>query len=574
MIPQQLLDATNEFAKNLEWSRRLPIYEIHKWWARRYSGIVRLFLIYSYLDIDELSKVSDYKKFVHNLYFNPPKIDRKSLLDPFCGGGTIILEASKLGFDSYGIEINKLAYLILDSYKELYHLSLYNLKNEVIKFVDEINKKFWTTRCKYGHEAIIIHTFLGWKDKEGKLQIKYNKITDLNNGKSLYYCEKCDILFEDKPDLDQCPYCGNYFNKNFNGPNDYKEIYPYAIEYYCPICKKREIKKADKEDIRNFFHIENLKISRVEIPVLNETIRLVKKGFKYFDELLTPRQKITFFEFLNKFKGTPYEKISKLMVSDSLRSCSLLAYYSTKYKKVTPAFVIKSYWLPVQPVELNPVSYINDGIIRPLGRGNLISSFNKISKVINNNDSYSNNYKIYFGAAQDILNKINKKFDIIFTDPPYADFQYYSDLSIFNLSILGELDEKYLGYLLNKEVVLRDRNDFSSYYSKLSQVFGLIKNHLTKKGKLLLTFHHSDMNLILDFLKTFKMLKFNLDAIYPVFGESSGKLMKRKLYIDLLFIFSLEKKETYYVPTNVYITEEDKKLINFIEKIERWYNEF
>ena len=42
-IPQELLDATNEFAKNLEWSRRLPIYEIHKWWARRYSGIVRLF---------------------------------------------------------------------------------------------------------------------------------------------------------------------------------------------------------------------------------------------------------------------------------------------------------------------------------------------------------------------------------------------------------------------------------------------------------------------------------------------------------------------------------------------------
>jgi len=573
-IPQELLDATNEFAKNLEWSRRLPIYEIHKWWARRYSGIVRLFLVYSYLDHNKLNGVKDFNKFVSKLYWDPPKINGKTLLDPFCGGGTIILEASKLGFDAYGIEINKLAYLILTSYKELNKLNIHKLKEEIVDFAEKINKELWRTKCKKGHDAIIIHTFLAWKDKKGNLQIRNSKIKDLDKYKSVYYCEKCERVFEEKSDINYCPFCDNDLYKQHDGQKEYYELHPYALEYYCPICSMREIKKVDKQDVENFFnHNFKVKFQTVtKIPTLNETNRLIKNGIKYFDELLTSRQKITFYEFLKRFKGTPYEKISKLMVSDSLRSCSLLAYYSPKYKKVIPGFVIKSYWLPIQPVELNPVSFINKDLLKPLGRGNLISSYRKLSKAFHDN-KYTNNYIIYFGAAQDVLKKLKRKFDIVFTDPPYADYQYYSDLSLFNLSILGELDKEYIDYLLNKEIVLRKRNESKSYISRLLEVFALIEKRLASNGKLIITFHHSDMNIIREFVTIFKQLKLNLDAVYPVFGESSGKLSKRKLYLDLLFVFSKNKRETHFVPTAIYLTKEDERLIRFIDRIVEDYND-
>jgi len=260
------------------------------------------------------------------------------------------------------------------------------------------------------------------------------------------------------------------------------------------------------------------------------------------------------------------------MVSDSLRSCSLLAYYSPKYKKVIPGFVIKSYWLPIQPVELNPVSFINKDLLKPLGRGNLISSYRKLSNAFQDN-KHTNNYIIYFGAAQDVLKKMKRKFDIVFTDPPYADYQYYSDLSLFNLSILGELDKEYMDYLLDKEIVLRKRNESESYISRLLEVFALIEKRLAPNGKLIITFHHSDMNIIREFVTIFKQLKLNLDAVYPVFGESSGKLSKRKLYLDLLFVFSKNKRETHFVPTAIYLTKEDEKLIRFIDRIVEDYND-
>lgn len=576
-IPQELLDATNEFAKNLEWSRRLPIYEIHKWWARRYSGIVRLILIYSYLDHNKLNGIKNFNKFVSKLYWDPPKINGKTLLDPFCGGGTIILEASKLGFESYGIEINKLAHLILTSYKELSKLNIHKLKENIINFAEKINRELWRTKCKKGHEAVIIHTFLAWKNIEGELQIKSNKIKDLNEDKSVYYCEKCEQVFEERSDISCCPFCGNDLRNQHNGRNEYCELHPYALEYYCPVCGVRKIKKVDKEDIENFFNSSfkttNAGIQSVtKIPSLTETNRLIKNGIKYFDELLTPRQKITFYEFLKNFKDTSYEKISKLMVSDSLRSCSLLAYYSPKYKKVIPGFVIKSYWLPIQPVELNPISFIENGLLKPLGRGNLISSYNKIFKAFKNDYEYVNNYKIYLGGSQDILKNLEKKFDIVFTDPPYADYQYYSDLSLFNLSFLQELNQEYMDYLLDKEIVLREKGDLKSYVSELLKVFALIEKSLSANGKLIITFHHPDIKVVKEFVSIFKQLQLNLDAVYPVFGESSGKLSKRKLYLDLLFVFSKNKKKTHFVPTAIYLTKEDEKLIQFIDKIVEDYN--
>lgn len=573
-IPQELLDATNEFAKNLEWSRRLPIYEIHKWWARRYSGIVRLFLIYSYLDYNKLNGVKDFNKFVSNLYWDPPKVDGKTLLDPFCGGGTIILEASKLGFESYGIEINKLAYLILDSYKKLNKLDLHKLKREIINFAEEINKGLWRTQCKKGHDAVIIHTFLAWKDKKGNLQIRTNKIKDLDGDKSVYYCEKCDQIFEEKSGISCCPFCCNDLYKQHNRQKEYCELHPYALEYYCPVCGVREIKKVDKLDVENFFnHNFKIKIQALtKIPPLNETNRLIKNGIRYFDELLTPRQRITFYEFLKRFRKTPYEKISKLMVSESLRSCSLLAYYSPKYKKVIPGFVIKSYWLPIQPVELNPVSFIDNGFLKPLGRGNLISSYKKIFKALKNDYGYVNNYKVYLGASQDILKKLRKKFDIVFTDPPYADYQYYSDLSLFNLSFLQELNKEYMDYLLDKEIVLRKKSEIEHYISKLLEVFAFVKKRLSTNGKIIITFHYPDITVIKEFVSIFRQLQLNLDAVYPVFGESSGKLSKRKLYLDLLFVFSKRNTETYSVLTNIYLTKEDERLIQFIDRIVEEYN--
>lgn len=568
-IPSELLDAVNKFSKELEWCRRLPIYEVHKWWARRYSGIIRLFLAFAVLDKKVLEKVDDFHVFVKNLYFHPPKVRDKKLLDPFCGGGTIIIEGAKLGYDAYGIEINKLAYLMLRTLKALPKLDFNFIKNKIIQISMDL-KNIWSTKCIKGHDAWIIHTFLAWKDENGQLQIKFNKLKD---GKiKFYFCEKCWKIYTDSKEIKICKICKNKFNKK-HAQIKYVSIEPYAIEYFCPFCNQRGFKILSLEDLQKFYL--KTRWNSFEIPELNETKRLLKNGFKYFDQLLSPRQQLTFQKFLNSFKIEPYKTIAKLLISDSLRSCSLLAYYSAKYRKVIPGFVIKSYWLPPQPVELNPLSFIfsKTGELLPIGRGNIISAFRKLirAKKFIEHQKIPLKYNIYHGPAQDVLPNLKETFDIVFTDPPYGNYQFYSDLSLFSLSIIREINNSSLNELLEKEVVLRSKKDLTKYKRNLYLVFSLVKNKLSKDGKIIITYHHSDKKLLLEILDIFKNLSLNLQAIYPVIGESSGKLAKRRLYLDLIFIFGNEKLGPYYTFTTYSFTKYDEELQNSIEDFIQFY---
>lgn len=582
-LPEDLLNSVNSFSRELEKSSRLPVYSYHKWWARRYSGIIRLFLLFCELDRNIIKNIQDYDEFVRDTYHSPPvEVNSKVLLDPFAGGGTVIFEGSKIGYESVGIEINKLACDILSV--PTFFSKAESMKGKILDFADQTND-LWQTKCKdCGHSATIIHTFLYWADTNGNPQVKYNEVKrGYKNGQATYYCESCDTVFKDQAKLKECPYCKNKFNKEYKDI-DYHHIIPYAVEYICSHCKKRKIKKASKKDKERFFL--SYKCDLPNIPTLNETKRLLNHGFKRFDELLTQRQLWTFMNFLKKFMNTEYEQLSKIMVSDSLRCCSYLAWFSPKYRKVIPGFVIRSYWLPAQPVELNPLSFrfTSDNELFPQGRGNMISVYRRILKAKNWSAKVGydfNEIEIKSGASQDILNNISRKVDIVFTDPPYADFQYYSDLSLFATSLITHYDDnfsfrKYVDELIDKEIVARDQSEgFRKYIKNLSSVFSKIKQHLRLGSILLMTFHHSDKDVMMKVLKIFKTLSFSLIAIYPVIGESPNNLGSRKLYLDLLFVFKntsqAKQHDIFTVPTSIYRSQYDLDLINSISDIIKYY---
>jgi adenine-specific DNA methylase len=572
-VPHELLDAVNVFSKELEWARRIPVYEVHKWWARRYSGIVRLFLAFTELDSELLKSVSDFSSFVRNLYFNPPKVKNKKLLDPFAGGGTILVEGSILGYECVGIDINKLPCLLLNSLKVLPYMDFKKFEQNIKTIADYLLDRLWRTRCLKGHNAYIIHTFLVWKNGKGEHQIRSNKIKD---GKlKFYFCEKCGNTYASEAEQTRCTFCGNEFNKSKRYDKlEYCELSPYAIEYYCSTCCERNIKKTTEEDLDNFWR--NTTCNLLNIPKLSETDRLLKVGIRDFSQLLTPRQLLTFEIFLNHFNTEPGKTLAKVLVSDALRSCSILAYYSEKYAKVIPAFVIKSYWLPPQPVELNPLAYrFLNGRVLPLGRGNIISAFRKLRRARNFIIQYKIElrYKILHGPAQDILPQIDETFDVIFTDPPYVNYQYYSDLSLFNLSLIKEVNEQTLTELLRKELTLRHKKDLMNYKKGLIETFCPAVDRLSNNGKLLVTFHHPDLKMLYTFLEVFKKLPIRLQAIYPVIGESSGKLIERKIYLDLLFVFGKQQRDIHYSFTTYTLTKYDKLLQSSIPTLIEFYKE-
>jgi len=117
-----------------------PIYTMHKWWARRMGCVFRAISLYSLVDDpqnvevyepgqenENLSSFSADKLDIENLiegvsiddpeslwklYPKDVRVTDKKILDPFMGGGTSLVEASRFGADVVGSDLNPVAWFV------------------------------------------------------------------------------------------------------------------------------------------------------------------------------------------------------------------------------------------------------------------------------------------------------------------------------------------------------------------------------------------------------------------------------------------------------------------------------
>ncbi len=97
-----------------------PIYQMHKWFARRASCVFRAILLGCLkplpVDKDGNPTKSGAEVIMEEFYKNhthDPDTNGKMILDPFMGGGTTIVEALRLGCKVIGIDLNPVAWFIV-----------------------------------------------------------------------------------------------------------------------------------------------------------------------------------------------------------------------------------------------------------------------------------------------------------------------------------------------------------------------------------------------------------------------------------------------------------------------------
>jgi putative DNA methylase len=131
-----------------------PIYKMSKWWARRRSSVFRSMLIAAATkapdDPAEAAKLvwdSYYGNHQENEAFRNLKV-----ADIFMGGGTTVVEGSRLGMQMYGNDLNPVAWLVVKN--ELAQVD----PDEVQTLFDEIDAKvkpqimpFYACDCPRGH---------------------------------------------------------------------------------------------------------------------------------------------------------------------------------------------------------------------------------------------------------------------------------------------------------------------------------------------------------------------------------------------------------------------------------------
>ena len=87
-----------------------PIYQIHKWFARRASCVFRAILLGALKPAWKADGTPvDIMDEFYRHHSDDPDTAGKVVLDPFMGGGTTVVEALRLGCRVVGIDLNPVA---------------------------------------------------------------------------------------------------------------------------------------------------------------------------------------------------------------------------------------------------------------------------------------------------------------------------------------------------------------------------------------------------------------------------------------------------------------------------------
>jgi adenine-specific DNA methylase len=162
--------------------------------------------------------------------------------------------------------------------------------------------------------------------------------------------------------------------------------------------------------------------------------RPVSHGLRTYGDLFFPRQLVGLSELaihISSLATEPTVKIALgLLLSETARTNCRLCIYDSRFKKLSPAFSIHSYYVPTRPVEGN---LWGAGI----GRGGFRANVRKALKAYgllggqSSKDQLQPQCHVYLSDALDVpLDAVNANF-AVFTDPPYFDNLDYGQLSDF-----------------------------------------------------------------------------------------------------------------------------------------------
>lgn len=115
-----------------------PIYQMSKWWARRRSSVFRSMLIAAATKAPE-DKSHAAKLVWDNYYANHQKkgaFKHLKVADIFMGGGTTLVEGSRLGMQMYGNDLNPVAWFVVK--QELANVNLDEVKRLLAEIEVEV----------------------------------------------------------------------------------------------------------------------------------------------------------------------------------------------------------------------------------------------------------------------------------------------------------------------------------------------------------------------------------------------------------------------------------------------------
>lgn len=394
-----------------EGNSKKPVYQMHKWWARRLGVNFRFLLL------GAMSRSGVHEKTIWRQFYQPDTKLDITVLDPFMGGGTSIVEATKLGARTIGVDIDPMAWFIVN--KQIGEVDEAAFREDweaVQRDISERIRSYYYTQVN-GKLATVVYYF--WVEVipcescghefEGHIHfLLYSKKTNNGTGPSrLGFCHSCHKLHElrsdekyidcicgERTEVEKgnllrggkyiCPNCHHEARISDLSP----ELLPlrhrlFAIEYIDPDTGERAYKKADAADQqlyekanKDLTHLwDKLPIPKQSIPIEGRSdLRPVSLGYKKYHELFNRRQLLCLALILRRINGvtnSTHRELLLLAFSDSLACNNWFCSYAFGYRKLTPLFGLHAFRRIARPVEGNVWG-------TTIGRGSFTSSVEKV----------------------------------------------------------------------------------------------------------------------------------------------------------------------------------------------------
>ncbi|MCC6428909.1 MAG: DUF1156 domain-containing protein [Phycisphaerales bacterium] len=133
-----------------------PIYQMSKWWARRRSSVFRSMLLAAAIKAPD--DPAEAAKLVWNVYYgNHQKkgtFKHLKVADIFMGGGTTVVEGSRLGMQMYGNDLNPVAWFVVKN--ELAQVDKAEVEALLAEIEAEVKPQimpFYACDCPRGHKG-------------------------------------------------------------------------------------------------------------------------------------------------------------------------------------------------------------------------------------------------------------------------------------------------------------------------------------------------------------------------------------------------------------------------------------
>ncbi|MFX0172337.1 MAG: hypothetical protein ACFE9L_10480 [Candidatus Hodarchaeota archaeon] len=196
-----------------------PIYSVHKSWARRPGTTVRAIALAHFCQ----EILFDPNQSGKGAYYLNHNFENRIALDPFCGGGTSIIELHRLGIKTIGIDINPVAYFTTKKEIDPFNEDLFGQEvQSIFQSVGQQIKSYYKTVCPKcdSQNADIMYTF--WvrtvlcpscHSEEDLFKYYIIGTKQRKHPETMLICPRCDNLFYTLKKLDEISICSKCFHK-------------------------------------------------------------------------------------------------------------------------------------------------------------------------------------------------------------------------------------------------------------------------------------------------------------------------------------------------------------------------